>query len=142
MSAHLVRAQQQAVTLSAEADPGLPEVEVDPDRMAQVLGNLLDNALRHTPAGGRVDCRASAADGAVTFTITDTGPGITPQDLPNIFERFYRSDASRQRDGGGSGLGLAIARSLVEAHGGRLWAESPPGTGARLCVTLPALPAP
>lgn len=138
VSAHLVRAQQQAVALSVEADPDLPEVEVDPDRMAQVLGNLLDNALRHTPAGGRVDCRATAADGAVTLTITDTGPGIAPQDLPNIFERFYRSDASRQRDGGGSGLGLAIARSLVEAHGGRLWAESPPGTGARLCVALPA----
>jgi signal transduction histidine kinase len=139
-AAQSVRAQQAGIDLRVEVAPGLPDVQADPDRIAQVLANLLDNALRHTPQGGRIECRAApaAGEGAVTLTVADSGPGIAAEDLPNIFERFYRADASRQRDGSGSGLGLAIARSIVEAHGGRLWVESQPGAGARFHVELPA----
>jgi signal transduction histidine kinase len=140
-AAQMVRAQQQDVQLQVEAAPGLPDVLIDPDRMAQVLGNLLDNAFRYTPPGESVLCRvcpddSDAAAPAIVFTIADTGPGIAPEDLPNVFERFYRADGSRQRNGSGSGLGLAIARSIVEAHGGRIWAESRPGAGARFVVAL------
>jgi signal transduction histidine kinase len=129
------RAAQQNVSLQTEVAPDLPQVAMDPDRMAQVLRNLLDNALRHTPAQGRVTLAAQASNGAVVFRVSDSGPGIDPADLPHIFDRFYRADKSRQR--GGSGLGLAIARSIVEAHNGRIWAESPPGRGAHFFVQLP-----
>ena len=142
VAAQSVRAQQHAVALHSAAQPGLPAVDTDPDRLAQVLGNLLDNALRHTPAGGTIDCtvaRDTAQPAApVTFCIADSGPGIAPEDLPHIFERFYRADKSRQRDNHGSGLGLAIARSIVEAHGGRIWAESGPAQpGTRVFVQVP-----
>lgn len=133
----LVRAQGQEVALEALIAPDLPEVQVDADRLLQVLGNLLDNALRHTPVGGQVRCSATAAAGEVTFAIADNGPGIAPEDLPNIFERFYRADKSRQRDGSGSGLGLAISKAIVEAHGGRIQARSDQGHGATLSVSLP-----
>jgi signal transduction histidine kinase len=108
-----------------------------------VLGNLLDNALRHTPAGGTIECRVScnvaSAGSPVIFCISDSGLGIAPADLPHIFERFYRADKSRQRDSHGSGLGLAIARSIVEAHGGRIWAESQAGQGSQFFVALPGV---
>jgi signal transduction histidine kinase len=135
----MIRAQTHDVGLHTEAAPGLPLVNVDPDRMAQVLGNLLDNALRHTPGGGRVECRVTQTEAvrAVTFSVSDSGPGIAPEDLPHVFERLYRSDKSRRRDAPGSGLGLAIARSIIEAHGGRIWAESPPGQGAHFFVQVP-----
>lgn len=142
------RAQQQTVELRTEIEPGLPEVDVDPDRMAQVLNNLLDNALRHTPMGGSVVCRvtrdARGRTSPVTFSISDSGPGIAPEDLPRLFDRFYRADKSRVRDRslpsaqeGGSGLGLAIAKSIVEGHGGRIWADSQPGAGAQFFIELP-----
>lgn len=139
VSLQTIRAQTQGVTLTLDTAPDLPLVNVDPDRLAQVLGNLLDNALRYTPAGGRVTCRATVASSsaAVLFAIADTGPGLAPADLPHVFERFYRADPSRHRDSNGSGLGLAIARSLVEAHGGRIWAETAPGAGAQFFVELP-----
>ena len=117
----------------------LPKLAVDPDRIGEVLGNLLDNALRHTPQGGSVEIRAERHGGDVALTIADTGEGIAPEHLDRVFERFYRVDSGRTRDRGGSGIGLAIARALVEAHGGRVHAESDgPGMGARFVVSLPA----
>jgi signal transduction histidine kinase len=116
-----------------------PDVVVDPDRMAEVFGKLLDNAVRHTPAGGRVSLSAGSDGDAALLSVADTGEGLDPDELERIFERFYRPDRSRSRERGGSGIGLTIARALVEAHGGRLWAESDgPGTGTRLRCRLPA----
>jgi signal transduction histidine kinase len=135
---HAPRLQQKDITLRTEIAPALPAIDVDPDRMAQVLNNLLDNAARHTPAGGQITCRAAANTlSCVHLSISDSGPGIAPADLPFIFERFYRADKSRQHDANGSGLGLAIAKSIVEAHGGRMWAESQPGSGAAFWIELP-----
>ncbi len=115
------------------------EVEVDPDRLGEVLGNLLENALRHTPAGGVVRLAAAPADGNVLLTVGDTGEGIDPSELERVFERFYRSDPARSRERGGSGVGLTIARALVEAHGGTLTADSEgAGTGTTFRISLPA----
>lgn len=141
VAAQMPRALQQQLTLHADFAQGLPEINVDPDRMAQVLGNILDNALRHTPAGGRVVCGvAGDARGGIIFSITDTGPGIAPDDLPYIFDRFYRADKARARqEQGGSGLGLAIAKSLTHAHGGKIWAENAPDGGARFIIQLPVV---
>lgn len=112
-------------------------VEVDTDRLGEVLANLLENALRHTPAGGTVTLSATRASDDALLTVADTGDGLTPDDLDRVFERFYRVDSARSRDQGGSGIGLAIARALVEAHGGQLWAESSgPGLGARFVCRL------
>ncbi|WP_258008847.1 cell wall metabolism sensor histidine kinase WalK, partial [Rhodococcus sp. ENV425] len=99
-------------------------VTVDPDRIGQVLGNLLDNALRHTPAGGTVTVATTAVDGEAGITVTDTGDGIAAEHLSHLFDRFYRADPARRRQEGGSGIGLTIARALVEAHGGTLTASS------------------
>lgn len=110
-------------------------MEVDPERMAQVLGNLVSNAIRYTPEGGAIVLSAERSDGTILLKVHDNGPGIDPEDLPHIFERFYRSDKSRQQNGE-SGLGLAIARSIVEAHGGSIWAESPPQGGATFVIAL------
>ena len=130
-------AADEGVTLTSEIALDLPTLDVDPDRVRQVLANLLDNALRHTPAGGRVTVQALPhnSDG-VLISVRDTGPGIAPADLPHVFDRFYRGDRSRARSSGGTGLGLAIARSLVQAHGGRMWVESAPGKGAAFHFTL------
>jgi two-component system sensor histidine kinase BaeS len=125
------------VRLEVAAADNLPLVEVDPERMAQVLGNLVNNALRYTPAGGVVRLAAHADGETVCLTVRDTGPGIAPEELPLIFERFYRRDKARTANGE-SGLGLPIAKSLVETHGGTLTAASPPGEGAMFTITLPA----
>ncbi len=136
-AAYQPAAQDAGIELAVEVAPGLPAVSVDAERMAQVLGNLLDNALLHVPRGGRILLAARpAADGA-ELRVQDDGPGIPPEDLELVFERLYRSDASRQRDAGGSGLGLAIAKSIVEAHGGSIQAESGPEAGTTIIVTLP-----
>lgn len=134
------QAAARPVTLSLELAPDLPAtVALDRERIGQVLGNLLANALRHTPEGGRVTvaCAPAGAAGGVQFTVADTGAGIPPEALAHIFERFYRADRGRARSDGGTGLGLAIARQLVEAHGGQIWAESAPGAGTRVAFSLP-----
>jgi len=110
---------------------------VDPGRMTQVLTNILDNALRYTPQGGHILFSVKPVPKGVQFTIRDSGPGLQSSDLDRIFDRFYRADPSRHRDGG-SGLGLAIARSIVQAHNGQIRAESEPGKGLAILITIPA----
>lgn len=113
----------------------------DRQRMAQVLGNLLDNALRHTPAGGHVVLAVAQVGTDVVFTVTDDGEGVAAEHLPHLFERFYRADSARNRDRGGAGIGLAIAKALIEAHGGRIGASSSgPGTGTTFTVAVPIKP--
>ena len=130
----------QGVQLSYTPAPGLPLVQADPDRVIQVLINLLGNAVRYTPAGGTVRVEVEAGPDGVVFRVTDTGIGIAPEHLPHLFERFYRVDRARSRALGGSGVGLTIAQALVEAHGGRMWATSPGlGQGATFAFTLPPL---
>jgi signal transduction histidine kinase len=135
-----VEAQKKNISLSLVVSSHLPSIEVDPGRMTQVLTNILDNALRHTPDGGRIAIFAGQTGTHVEISVQDSGPGLPAGDLDRIFERFYRTDFSRQRDGaipGGSGLGLAIARSIVQAHGGQLTAESEPGSGLKVILRLP-----
>lgn len=114
-------------------------VNLDPDRIGQVLGNLVDNALRHTPPGGSVTLSCRRVGGWVEYAVVDTGDGIAAEHLPHVFDRFYRVDTARDRHHGGSGIGLAIARTLVEAHGGGISAASAgPGRGSTFTVRLPA----
>jgi two-component system, OmpR family, sensor kinase len=112
-------------------------LEADPDRITQVLRNLVRNAVVHTNPGDRVTVAARARGSRLEITVTDSGPGIPPEQLEQIFERFHRLDGSRSRDSGGSGLGLAIARAIIEAHGGRIYAEAGPGRGATFRIELP-----
>jgi signal transduction histidine kinase len=125
------------VQLRDELGADLPPVLADRERVHQVLFNLLDNALRFTPPGGEVRVSAERRNGEVDVHVSDTGPGIAAEHLPRVFERFYRVDPARSRDDGGTGIGLAIARSVVEAHGGRIWAESEPGRGSVFTFELP-----
>jgi two-component system OmpR family sensor kinase len=180
LAARLVAAVEPAaadkdIALAVHVAPHLPTISADADRLSQVLHNLLNNALRHTPTGGRIEVSISVASmedwkggrlkggeqetvaqpgnlsaypstkppsfqpshPPVLVTVSDTGPGIPAEDLPYIFDRFYRADKSRSRTGGGSGLGLTIARYIVEAHGGRIWAESRVGEGTRVQFIIP-----
>ena len=132
--------QEKGVHLEMEVEENLPDLWVDQERMLQVFSNLLENALRYTPEGGRVTLRARrAGPRRVRFEVQDTGVGIPPEHLPHIFKRFYRVERSRSRAYGGSGLGLTIARLLVVAHGGRIWAESPGrGKGSTFIVEIPS----
>jgi signal transduction histidine kinase len=126
------------VLLETSIPDDLPEVMADSDRVVQVLTNLLRNALRYTPGDGKVTVSASTRAAEVLFTTSDTGSGIPPEHLPRVFERFYRVEKSRSREGGGSGVGLAISRALVRSMGGRIWAESPgEQEGATFAFTLP-----
>jgi signal transduction histidine kinase len=131
-------AARREVTLKGHAEPGVDPVLMDVQLVGRVLSNLLGNGLRHTPAGGAVRIQASRADEWVLVEMLDTGEGISEEDLPHIFERFYRGEKSRSRASGGSGLGLAIARGIVEAHGGQIGVESAAGRGTRFFFTLPA----
>ncbi len=139
VSAAADRYAVKTVMLTSSVANELPEVWADPLRLAQVLGNLLDNALRHTPPGGHVEVIAAAEANKLIITVTDSGDGIPAEHLPHVFERFYRADAARDRHHGGAGIGLAIAKALTEAHGGRITASSRgPGLGSTFTITLPA----
>jgi two-component system phosphate regulon sensor histidine kinase PhoR len=118
---------------------GAPDslVPSDPDAMNQVFGNLIENALKYGAAGKRIRVGAKAAGNEVEFVVQDFGPGIASEHLDRIFERFYRVDKARSRESGGTGLGLAIVKHIVQAHGGRVWAESELGSGAQFHFTLP-----
>ena len=130
----------KGVQLITEADSELPALQIDPDRLDEVLANLLENALRHTPSGGTVSISAHAnGSRTVELAVTDSGEGIAPEHLQRVFELFYRADHARERAHGGSGIGLAIAKAIVEAHGGRISAQSAGrGQGTAFRVTLPA----
>jgi signal transduction histidine kinase len=127
----------RGVSLRSQVDEGIPPVRCAPDQVERVLLNLLTNALRHTPSDGAVAVLVAPDHEAVRISVEDTGEGIAAESLDQAFERFWRADSARRRDGAGAGLGLAIARGLVEAHGGRIWAEERPGGGARVSLTLP-----
>jgi signal transduction histidine kinase len=129
-------AVRQGIALEGSAETNVDPVLMDTQRIGRVLNNLVGNALRHTPAGGRVEVRARRANGGVEVTVCDSGEGIRAENLPNIFESFYRGEKSRSRATGGSGLGLAIARGIVRAHGGEIRVESQPGD-TRFIFTIP-----
>ncbi len=130
-------ASQQGVMLSGEASSNLDPTWLDAPRIGRVLTNLIQNALQHTPRGGKILLRAHRSEDRVIVDVRDNGDGISPEDLPLIFETFYRGEKSRSRTTGGSGLGLAIARGLVEAHHGQISAQSVPGQGTTISFTLP-----
>lgn len=129
-------AQTSQLTLWQSTPPSLL-IYADADRLEQVLTNLVDNAMKFTPAGGRVEVRVAAVNGEVEVAVNDTGKGIAPEDVPHVFERFYRADRSRTRGSGGTGLGLAIAKHIVEAHGGRISVSSQPNEGTTFKFTIP-----
>ena len=114
---------------------------VDPDKLSQAVINLLSNALKYTPAGGAVDVSVDVSPSGTEIRVADTGIGIPSQDIPRVFERFYRADNSRSRATGGAGIGLSIAKAIVESHGGTISAASQPGRGSEFLITLPPAPA-
>jgi two-component system phosphate regulon sensor histidine kinase PhoR len=131
------RAKEKSLEIRLDAPEGLPDVAGDRRRLAEVLQNLLDNAIQYTMPGGKITLSAKPRSDKVIVTVTDTGIGIPRADQPRIFERFYRVDVARSREAGGTGLGLSIAKHLVEAHGGRLWVESELGQGSRFHFSVP-----
>jgi signal transduction histidine kinase len=132
-------AESKGVSLEISVLPGTPDLVGDSSHLGQVLRNLAHNAIKFTPSGGRIEITAGPGDpGHVLLHCRDTGVGITPADLPRIYERFWKADSSRQRDGEGSGLGLAIVRHVVEAHGGTVTVTSEPRRGTEFQVVLPA----
>ncbi len=136
VDAHRSAAEERRVTLETRVLPGLHDVSVDRERIQLVLSNLLSNALRHTPAGGRVEVRAHATAGCVRFEVADTGPGISADYQQSVFEKFFRVPGTAS---GGAGIGLSISKEIVEAHGGEIGLESAPGQGARFWFTVPAV---
>ena len=130
--------ERAGIHVSFEPQPGTAAVRADGQRLTRVLYNLIQNAIRHTPHDGTIVLRTAPAVAAVEVSVADSGEGIAADDLPHVFERFYRGEKSRSRELGGSGLGLAIARGIVEAHGGTIRVESVPGRGATFAFTLPA----
>jgi signal transduction histidine kinase len=130
-------ASTRDISLVVHVPDDLPKAQADPHRVRQVLRNLLNNALDFTQQGGQVTVTARPDGKWMNVQVSDTGPGIAPEHLPYVFERFYRADPSRTRATGGAGLGLAIVKQLVEAHGGHVWVESTPGAGATFGFTLP-----
>ncbi|MGE5224588.1 MAG: ATP-binding protein [Omnitrophica WOR_2 bacterium] len=132
-----LQAERKGLTLEIHCPAEIPRILADPTRMEQVLVNLLHNAIKFTPLGGTITLAAVQKDQNILFKVQDTGIGIAREDLSRIFERFYKTD--RARSGGGTGLGLAIARHMVEAHGGKIWAESQEGHGSTFLISLPIL---
>ena len=138
IAAFAPRYKAKGVDLRPFVADGVPALWADPERLGQVLANLLDNSLRHTDPGGRVSVTATVADDELAIAISDTGVGVAPEHLPRLFDRFYRADAARDRQHGGAGIGLSIAKALVEAHDGHIEAHSDGhGTGCTFSVTLP-----
>jgi signal transduction histidine kinase len=134
------QAEDRGITLGLDLPASLPKVHADWRRISQVLGNLINNALQHTPPGGHVRLAAEARDECVAISVRDTGVGISPEEIPYVFERFWRGDKARVRtEYGGSGLGLAIVKQIVELHGGQIDVTSEPGLGATFTFTLPCL---
>ncbi|MCC6415221.1 MAG: GHKL domain-containing protein [Opitutaceae bacterium] len=123
--------------LNLSLDPAVGMALIDPLKITQVFENLLDNALKYTPAGSHIDIATRLREKEIELSIRDNGPGIPTEDLPHIFERFYRVDKGRSREKGGTGLGLSIVKHIVQLHGGRVWAESQLGQGSTFCFTLP-----
>ena len=134
---YLTLFNQKRITLNLETAPVILKANLDPNRFAQVLNNILDNALRYTPENGQVQLAVRSVNNNIQISIQDSGDGVTPEEASHLFDRFYRVDESRTRDDGGSGLGLAIAKSIVEMHKGRIWAESEKGKGLRVVIELP-----
>ena len=132
---HIAGKKKVKISVDTPSEPSM--LNIDPDRMTQVLTNILDNALRHTPEGGQITLSAQNVQEGVQLSVQDNGPGIQGEDANRIFNRFYRIDDARNRDSGGSGLGLAIAKSIVQAHDGKIWAESGPGQGLTVFIQLP-----
>jgi PAS domain S-box-containing protein len=127
-------ATQAQLHLAADLPGSLPKADVDPDRIVQVLSNLISNAIKYTPAGGRVEVKAQADEDVVRVSVSDTGIGIADDELPRVFDRFWQSKRTNRS---GAGLGLAIARGIVRAHGGRIWIESRVGAGTQVHFTIP-----
>ena len=134
-----VQIEDENITLVREIEEDLPDIVADAQRIEQVVLNLLANAIRHTPAEGNIHVRAAHVKDAVRVSIQDSGPGLSDMDLQHVFDRFYRADEARTSDDTGAGLGLSIAKALVEAHGGRIWAENTTDSGACFAFTLPVV---
>ena len=132
-------AGQRSINIQLDIQENIPECQLDTDRYAQIINNLFSNALRYTPEGGTITAKLALMANTLELSITDTGSGITAEDLPHVFDRFYRADKSRSRASGGAGLGLAIVKHLVEAHGGRITVKSPvdSGHGTRFEIQIP-----
>jgi two-component system phosphate regulon sensor histidine kinase PhoR len=140
MDDYRARPAAEGHKLAATIDPALGELLIDPLKVTQVLENLLDNALKYTPRGSHLQVSAKRVRNEAEICVRDNGPGIPAEDLPHIFERFYRVDKGRSREKGGTGLGLSIVKHAVQLHGGRVWAESAPGEGSAFHFTLPLRP--
>jgi signal transduction histidine kinase len=132
-----IAAETQNVTLSADLPNNLSRIQADPDRLAQILRNLLANALHHTPSGQKISLQCAVNSEQFKISVSDTGEGIAPEDLSHVFDRFYRADKTRARANGGTGLGLAIVKAWVEAMGGQIGVESELGKGSTFWFCLP-----
>ncbi len=135
---HGVVTSQRGITLTTSIEPGAEHVRGDGRRLEQAVQNVVANAVRHTPDGGRVEVAAAPVEGGVRLRVEDTGPGIPPEHVPLVFDRFYKVDQARPSDSAGSGLGLSIVKAIVERHGGRVSAATATGGGARFDIVLPA----
>ena len=131
-------AEEKGIRLGVETAPGTASAQIDPQRSEQVLGNIVSNALRYTPEGGDVNLTVTKEPGQIVLSVSDNGPGLPSQDIPHMFDRFWRGEKSRSRASGGAGLGLAIARQLVEAQGGEIHAENLPEKGLKVRISFPA----
>jgi signal transduction histidine kinase len=128
-------AQEKGLTLRLSAPDAIPDVDADPERFRQAVSNLVGTAVKFSPSGGEIMVRVASLDNEVLFSVSDSGRGMTPDQLAHAFDRFWQSSRTDRQ---GAGLGLAIAKGIIEAHGGRIWAESSPGNGSTFYFTVPA----